>query len=257
MNQSIRALTLASLVAALLILGCASPGASPGPSTSPAPTTSPNPSTQPTPAPSPTTPVVTQVSSAAQAAAVVFAREGIRRMGPLLPDLIGQSSWYEAYEEANGFAVKITVGSGDCQAGCIERHTWTYHVDYDATVTLVGDEGDDIGLPPASGTPDPLTLRVSLTAGPVCPVERNPPDPACAPRPVVNVEIAVYDVSGGQVASAVSGEDGVATLQLPAGAYYVVAPPVEGLMGGAEPLAFAGVGGDSVALAVSYDTGIR
>ena len=253
MDRPLRALTLAPLVAALLIIGCASPGASP----SPIPSTSPNPTTQPTPTPSPTAPPVTQVSSAAQAAAVVFAHADVGRMGPLLPDLIGQSSWYEAYEEANGFGVKITVGSGDCQAGCIERHTWTYHVDFDGTVTPVADEGDDIGLPPANGTADPLTLRVLLTAGPVCPVEQNPPDPACAPRPVVNVEIAVYDVSGTQVASAVSGEDGVATLALPAGVYYVVAPPVEGLLGNAEPLAFAGVGGDSVALVLGYDTGIR
>ncbi len=254
MDRPIRELALAPLMAALLIIGCASPGASP----SPASTTSPNPSTQPTPVPpSPTAPAVTQVTSPAQAAAVIFAREGVGRMGSLLPDVIGQSSWYEAYEEADGFAVKITVGSGDCQAGCIERHTWTYHVDYDGTVTLVADEGDDIGLPVAKGTADPLTLRVSLTAGPVCPVERNPPDPACAPRPVVNVEIAVYDVSGSQVASAVSGEDGVATLQLPAGAYYVVAPPVDGILGKAEPLAFAGVGGDSLALVFTYDTGIR
>ena len=200
---------------------------------------------------------MTQVSSPAQAAAVVFAHEGVGRMGPLQADVIGQSSWYEANEEANGFAVKITTGSGDCQAGCIERHNWTYHVDYDGTVTLMSDEGDDIGLPPATGTADPLTLRVSLTAGPVCPVERNPPDPACAPRPVVNIEIVVYDVSGTQVASAVSGEDGVATLQLLGGAYYVVVPPVDGLMGKAQPLAFAGVGGDNVALVFGYDTGIR
>jgi hypothetical protein len=200
---------------------------------------------------------VTQVSSAAQAAAVVFAKEGVGRMGPLLPDLIGQGSWYEAYEEADGFSVKITVGQGDCPAGCIERHTWTYHVGYDGTVTLVADEGDDIGLPPANGTADHVTLRASLTAGPVCPVERDPPDPACAPRPVANVEIAVYDVSGVVVARAISGEDGVATLQLPAGAYYVVAPPVQGFMREVQPLAFAGVGGDRVGLVFAYDTGIR
>ena len=178
-------------------------------------------------------------------------------MGPLLPGVIGQSSWYEANQEADGFAVKITVGSGDCQAGCIERHTWTYHVDYDGTVTLVADEGDDIGLPPAAGLPDPLRLRLSLVSGPVCPVEQNPPNPACAPRPVVNVELAVFDAGGTQVGSAVSGEDGVATLELPAGAYYVVAPQVEGLMRQPEPLAFAGLGGDSVTLVFTYDTGIR
>jgi hypothetical protein len=255
MATSVRALVLAALATTLLLVGCVAPGGSP----SPAPTTSLYPSIGPTPAPTSSASVlpVTQVSSPAQAAAVVFAKEGIGRMGPLLPDVVGQSAWYEANEEVNGFAVKITVGQGDCQAGCIERHIWTYHVDYDGTVTLVADEGAAISLPPGNGTADPLTLRVSLTAGPVCPVERNPPDPACAPRPVVNVEIAVFDASGNQVASAVSDEAGVAAAQLPAGAYYVVAPPVQGLMGKAQPLAFAGVGGDTVSLVFSYDTGIR
>lgn len=178
-------------------------------------------------------------------------------MGPLLPDVIGQSAWYEASQDATGFSVKVTVGSGDCQAGCIEQHSWTYHVDVDGTVTLVADEGDDIGLPTANGTADPLNLRVALTSGPTCPVVRNPPDPACAPRPVANAQIDVFDVSGNLVASGVSGADGLATAQLPAGAYYVVAATVGGLMGLPEPVAFAAVGGDTVGLIFSYDTGIR
>ncbi|MEA2676520.1 MAG: hypothetical protein QOJ81_661 [Chloroflexota bacterium] len=202
-------------------------------------------------------PPVTQVESPAQAAAVVFAHEHVARIGPLQTDVVGQSAWYEAYEEAGGYAVKLTVGAGDCQAGCIERHTWTYHVDADGTVTLVGDEGDDIGLPSGEGTADPVSLRVSLTAGPICPVEHNPPDPACAPRPVVNVEIYVYDAAGNEVGSMISDETGVASIELPAGAYFVAPATVTDLMGQAEPLAFAAVGGDSVALVFGYDTGIR
>jgi hypothetical protein len=178
-------------------------------------------------------------------------------MAPLLPDLVGQSSWYEAYEEADGFVVKVSAGSGDCQAGCIERHTWTYHVDYDGTVTLIGDEGDDIGLPSAEGTTDPVALRIVLNAGPVCPVERDPPDPACAPRPVANVDVLVFDPAGQQVSEGVSDSQGLISMQLPAGVYYVVPAPVDGLMGDAEPLAFAAVGGDSIALVFGYDTGIR
>jgi hypothetical protein len=198
------------------------------------------------------------VTTAAQAAALVFAHEHITQMAPALPDVIGQSSWYEAYEEAGGYAVKITVGAGDCQAGCIERHTWTYHVDYDGTVTLVGDEGDDLGLPSGQGTADPVALRIVLSAGPVCPVEQNPPDPACrAPRPVVNAQVSVFDASGLQVGEGVSDDRGVISMQLPAGAYYVVAAPVEGLMGTADAQAFAAVGGDQVNLVLAYDTGIR
>lgn len=237
--------SLALALLATLLVACGGPGASPTPPPTPTPS--------PTPSPAP----VSEVTTAAQAAALVFAHEHIAQIGPLMPDIIGQSSWYEASEEAGGYAVKITVGAGDCQAGCIERHTWTYHVDLDGTVTLIGDEGDDIGLPTDEGTADPLSLRITLSAGPVCPVEQNPPDPACAPRPVANVEVLVFDPSGQQVGEGVSDDHGLINMQLPAGAYYVVAAPVEGLMRNAEPLAFAGVGGDSVALVMGYDTGIR
>ena len=178
-------------------------------------------------------------------------------MGPLRPDVIGQSDWYEASADATGYTVTVTVGAGDCQAGCIEKHTWTYHVDVAGTVVLVAEQGDDIGFPHATGTADPVTLNVALVAGPTCPVERNPPDPNCAPRPVANTEIDIFDIGGNMVASGVSGADGLATAQLPPGAYYVVVPAVAGLMGQADPLAFAAVGGDNVRLTFTYDTGIR
>jgi hypothetical protein len=198
------------------------------------------------------------VTTAAQAAALVFASdERFARMQPLRDDLIGASAWFDAAEDATGFAVNVTVGAGDCQAGCIQRHTWSYHVERDGTVTLVGEQGDDITLEQAVPTGDHVTLNLSLLAGPVCPVEQNPPDPACAPRPVANVEVLVFDPAGQQMGAGVSDSQGLISMQLPAGAYYVVPAPVEGLMGDAEPLAFAAVGGDSVTLVFGYDTGIR
>ncbi|MEP7361556.1 MAG: hypothetical protein ABI744_08255 [Chloroflexota bacterium] len=245
-----------AFLAALLLVGCAPTGAAPH-GTAPTPTNNPSPSAPPSPAASPTLPPVTGVGSAAQAAAVVFASQGISRMGPRQPDAIGQSAWYEASEDATGYSVTITAGAGDCQAGCIDQHTWTYHVDHDGTVAIVSDEGDDIGLPTATGTADPVTLRIVLTSGPTCPVVRDPPDRACAARPVANVEIGVFDVGGTQVADGLSGVDGTASVQLPRGAYFVVAAQVEGLMGQAGPLAFAAVGGDTVALSFTFDTGIR
>lgn len=178
-------------------------------------------------------------------------------MGPLQPDVIGQSAWYDASEDATGFLVTITVGSGDCQAGCIEQHVWTYHVDYDGTVMLLGDQGDDIGLPSATGTADPVTLNIALNAGPVCPVVRNPPDPACAPRPVVNVDVFVYDAALNEVGRVTTDDTGRAALQLPPGAYVVAPSMVADLMGQAAAQAFAAVGGDSVGLVFTYDTGIR
>jgi hypothetical protein len=127
----------------------------------------------------------------------------------------------------------------------------------DGTISSVSEEGDDISIPTGTGTADPVNLRITLTAGPTCPVVRNPPDPACAPRPLANVQVDVYDIDGMLVASGSSGADGLASAQLPAGAYFAVAADVDGLMGRAEPLAFAALGGDTVSLAFTYDTGIR
>ena len=124
---------LAILIAVVIAAGCATPGGSP----TPTPTVTPSPVP-----PSPTLPPVADVSTPAQAAALVLAHEGFGRMQPLLPNLIGQSAWYEAFADGDGFAVRITVGAGDCQAGCIEHHTWNYAVARDGTITLVSDEGD-------------------------------------------------------------------------------------------------------------------
>lgn len=178
-------------------------------------------------------------------------------MQPLRPDMIGQSSWFEATDDGDGYLVTITIGAGDCMAGCIERHTYAYHVTDDGQITLVADEGDDINIAPAPGRVDPITLRVSLTSGPTCPVVTNPPDPACAERGVINAEVLVFDAHGQQVANATSAEVGSVSLQLPAGAYYVVPAQVEGMMGQAAAQAFSANGGDSVELLFSYDTGIR
>jgi hypothetical protein len=178
-------------------------------------------------------------------------------MQPPRADVIGQSAWFDASEDATGFSVTITLGAGDCQAGCIERHTWSYHVDRDGTVTLVGDEGDDITFDSSPPTGDSVMLQALLLAGPVCPVEQNPPNPECAPRAVANAAVLIFDADGRQVADVTSDDQGSISVQLPAGAYYVVPAPVEGLMGTAAAQAFAAVGGDLVDLVLSYDTGIR
>lgn len=47
-----------------------------------------------------------------------------------------------------------------------------------------------------------------VTAGPVCPVERNPPDPSCAPRMMAAAVIVATDASGQEVARATTAADG-------------------------------------------------
>ncbi|MEO7118961.1 MAG: hypothetical protein ABIZ34_08330, partial [Candidatus Limnocylindrales bacterium] len=158
-----RVLPLLGAIAALaLVVSCTTGSASPSPSVSisPAPSTSVAPSTTPaaspatTPVASPTTtPAVTPspppspspVTTPAEAAARVLASDPhFAGIGPLLPDLIGQSSWYEVGQVPDGFLVTIRMGWGDCQAGCISSHRWHYTVATDGTVAFVGEDGDPI-----------------------------------------------------------------------------------------------------------------
>lgn len=238
--------TVAAVATLLLTLACGAPQGSPTPMPSPSPS--------PSPAP------VTQVGSAAQAAALVFASDRrFAQMQPLRSDMIGQSSWFEATDDVDGdgYLVTITVGAGDCQAGCIQRHVWTYNVGEDGSIELVSEEGDDINITPAPGRPDPITLHAVLASGPTCPVVTNPPDPACADRPVVNATVFVFNTNGDEVAQGTTGADGSITLQLPPGAYYVAPQMVPDFMGQAAAQAFSANGGDQVSLLFSYDTGIR
>src|SRR3954465_4071633 len=71
----------------------------------------------------------------------------------------------------------------------------------------------------------------SATAGPTCPVEKVPADPACAPRPVRGAVLVVRDGSGVEVARATTGADGTFFVALGPGSYVVAPQPVEGLMG--------------------------
>ena len=178
-------------------------------------------------------------------------------MTPLRPDFIGASTWYEAAQEGDGYRVTITVGQGDCEAGCIERHTWTYDVDPNGVVELVDEAGDDVEVEPAAGGDGPALLTVQLTAGPTCPVEQFPPDPNCAPRSVEGADVVVFDASGNEVAREESDDEGMVSFDLPRGAYYVETAKVQGLMVAPEAQAFAFLGGDQVDLLFSYDTGIR
>jgi hypothetical protein len=95
------------------------------------------------------------------------------------------------------------------------------------------------------------------TAGPVCPVERNPPDPSCAPRPVVGATIVIRNGSGAQVAVAISNADGGYFVSLPAGSYVVDPQPVQGLLGTAPQQPATVTSGSITDIQLDYDTGIR
>lgn len=122
-----------------------------------------------------------------------------------------------------------------------------------------------------SGAQSPITSAVPTVpagaiavtgrvhAGPTCPVEKVPTDPACADRPVAGAVIVVRNGAGAEVARATSAADGTFSLALTAGDYVLVPQPVTGYMGTAQPRPFhvQGDGAAAAPLDVAYDTGIR
>jgi hypothetical protein len=119
-----------------------------------------------------------------------------------------------------------------------------------------------LAIPGCPAAPSPAgtgVIDVEVLAGPVCPVETDPPDPDCAPRPVADALVLVQPADGRDivVAQGMTDADGRVRLEVPPGDYIVLGAAVEGLMGTPEP-ASVSVGQDqTVPISLAYDTGIR
>ena len=221
----------------------------------------------PTPVASPTAAAVTVTAPEQALAAVVLAEPRLAGIRPYDPDLIGQSSWYKVAPASGvgAFVVNVRVGWGDCQAGCIDEHQWVYAVTPDGTVSIVSETGApvvgeawpgaDAAASDAGGGRTGIAARA--TAGPVCPVEKIPPDPACAARPVAGAVIVVRDPSGAEIARATTGADGTFFAELAHGGYVVEARPAKGLMGTPGPQNVTVDPGVVSTIQLDYDTGIR
>jgi len=180
-------------------------------------------------------------------------------IAPFDPDLIGQSAWHRITPVGDGFQVDLFLGWGDCMAGCIDRHEWTYLVAADGTVTAVKDQGVPVpldGWPSPSGT-GATGIFGTAAAGPVCPVEQVPPDPNCLPRPVPGAIVIIRDAAGQEVARATTDVNGLFFVALAPGSYVVEGQPVAGLMGTPQAVqATVNEAGETV-IVLGYDTGIR
>ncbi|MEO6578294.1 MAG: carboxypeptidase-like regulatory domain-containing protein [Candidatus Limnocylindria bacterium] len=110
---------------------------------------------------------------------------------------------------------------------------------------------------PSASAPAEVSVRGSAVAGPVCPVERQPPDPACAPHPVEGARIAVIDAQGEQVALATTDASGGFSVDIVPGTYRLVAMPVAGLMGTPAPLELDIGPAGATDIVFEFDTGIR
>ena len=113
-----------------------------------------------------------------------------------------------------------------------------------------------------SPTPVPSTqtgtgIGGRATAGPVCPVERYPPDPACAPRPVSGAVVVVRSPAGAEVARVTTGADGMFFAAVLPGQYVVEGLPAAGLMGTPGPQNVTVTSSVPATIELSYDTGIR
>ena len=99
----------------------------------------------------------------------------------------------------------------------------------------------------------------AITAGPVCPVEQDPPDPRCAPRPVEGAVIVATNASGQEVGRTTSAADGSYELVVSeTGTVLITALPVAGLAQPPEPVSVTFViPGEVDHIDLVYDTGIR
>ncbi len=184
--------------------------------------------------------------------------------GPKRRDMVGQAQWWEALPldgslPPSGWTVRFTAGWGDCPAGCIDQHSWTWTVTGDGAVTFVSEQGSVLAPEILAGlhaNPKGTGAGGRVTAGPTCPVER-PGDAACAPRTVEGAVLIVSDGGGNEVARVTTDASGLFRFSMPAGDYTLGPEPVEGLMGTAQPMPFTVANGTVTWLDVAYDTGIR
>jgi hypothetical protein len=204
------------------------------------------------------------VDNAFEAAeAVAHQNRLLAGIGPLEHDSIGQATYWESDPIADGYRVRYSIGWGDCMAGCINGHEFTYEVTRAGAVRLVDERGDVIPADVLSrleqgagsgGTRQGVIGRV--VAGPVCPVEQ-PNDPACDPRPVPGALILVRAADGAEVMRIETDESGLFVAELPAGEYLLEAQPGEGYMAAPAPLPVVVEDGAATEIQLEYDTGIR
>ena len=90
-------------------------------------------------------------------------------------------------------------------------------------LTACGGPADPSEAPAATAR-----LEITALAGPVCPIETDPPSPECEPRPVNTAVIVVTDSERAEVARGTTGSDGRVIIDVTPGELTVVPQSVEG-----------------------------
>lgn len=157
-------------------------------------------------------------------------------------------------------------GKSDC---------WSYYFEFEGSGTVVFSSKSAIpaipdyvlsvqvaGMVPAPATTSPAappdgTVLGQVLLGPTCPVERNPPDPACAPRPYA----ATFGISKNleiprAFMTVLSSASGTFRVALPAGEYLFY-PEATAVYPRCSQTLVEVAAGKSSSIVINCDTGIR
>ncbi|MES2135061.1 MAG: hypothetical protein V4449_02385 [Patescibacteria group bacterium] len=127
--------------------------------------------------------------------------------------IIGGGVWYYNDAQKTPSVIGCTMEAKICPDG--------------SAVGRTGPQCEFSACPEAGGvTSYSSGIRGIVLAGPVCPVERNPPDPNCADRPI-ETNVSVYKASDITRALVVTtgAQNGTFEMKLPAGEYVVMSGP--------------------------------
>ena len=116
---------------------------------------------------------------------------------------------------------------------------------------------DEDTIDPGPSAQDLGTIEATVFAGPQCPVEQFPPDPACADLPVVGAEIVITRPSQDVEIRLTVAEDGTFSIAVEPGDYNVTPQPVVGLLGTAAPVEVVVEAGRITKINLPDDTGNR
>ena len=188
---------------------------------------------------------------------VTVADESVVRRVPNIAVVVGAQGMYEALRE--GETELSATGMVHCPPDeACPLLLAVFRLDLEVLPAAAGGLLYNTVVPALSrdGPAASYAVTGQVLAGPTCPVERIPPDPRCAARPVSGAVLLFIDNAGRDAGRAVSDDNGRFTILLPAGRYRLRPLPVVGLLGTAPPQDVI-VTSAGARVTVTYDTGIR
>jgi hypothetical protein len=103
------------------------------------------------------------------------------------------------------------------------------------------------------------TIKGTISIGPICPVERDPPDPGCLPTPETYKAYPVYirPLNGSGKTLISPAADGSFTMDLAPGRYYLTLEKEHSIGSSNLPMEVIVNPGQEIDISIQIDTGIR